>query len=39
MSKEFKLPELGENIESADVLSVLVSEGDVIELEQSIIEI
>lgn len=39
MSKEFKLPELGENIESADVLTVLVSEGDNITLEQSIIEI
>ncbi len=24
MAKEFKLPDLGENIESADVLSVLV---------------
>ena len=39
MSKEFKLPELGENIESADVLTVLVSEGDKITLDQSIIEI
>lgn len=39
MSKEFKLPELGENIDSADVLNVLVSVGDKIELEQSVIEI
>ena len=37
--KEFKLPELGENIESADVINVLVKPGDKIELEQSIIEI
>ena len=39
MSKEFKLPELGENIESADVLNVLVAVGDKIEVEQSVIEI
>ena len=39
MSKEFKLPELGENIDSDDVLNVLVSVGDKIELEQSVIEI
>ncbi len=39
MAQEFKLPELGENIESADVLSVLVKPGDNIEKEQSIIEI
>lgn len=39
MAAEFKLPELGENIESADVVGVLVKEGDTIELEQSIIEI
>ncbi len=39
MAQEFKLPELGENIESADVLSVLVKPGDKIEKEQSIIEI
>lgn len=39
MSQEFKLPELGENIESADVLSVLVKQGDKIEKEQSVIEI
>ncbi len=39
MAKEFKLPDLGENIESADVLSVLVKSGDQIEKEQSVIEI
>jgi pyruvate dehydrogenase E2 component (dihydrolipoamide acetyltransferase) len=39
MAKEFKLPELGENIESADVVSVLVKPGDKIEVDQSIIEI
>jgi pyruvate dehydrogenase E2 component (dihydrolipoamide acetyltransferase) len=39
MAKEFKLPELGENINSADVLNVLVKPGDKVEKEQSIIEI
>jgi len=39
MAKEFKLPDLGENIESADVLSVLVKTGDQVEKEQSVIEI
>jgi pyruvate dehydrogenase E2 component (dihydrolipoamide acetyltransferase) len=36
---EIKLPELGENIDSADVVNVLVKEGDRLELEQGIIEI
>jgi pyruvate dehydrogenase E2 component (dihydrolipoamide acetyltransferase) len=39
MATEFKLPELGENIESADIINVLVKAGDVIAKEQSIIEI
>ncbi|MGB5847192.1 MAG: 2-oxo acid dehydrogenase subunit E2 [Ignavibacteriaceae bacterium] len=39
MATEFKLPELGENIESADVIAVLVKTGDRIEKEQSVIEI
>ncbi len=39
MATEFKLPELGENIESADIVNVLVKVGDLIEKEQSIIEI
>lgn len=36
---DFILPELGENIVSADILKVLVKVGDVIEKEQSILEI
>lgn len=36
---EVKLPELGENIESADVINVLVHKGDMIEKDQGIIEI
>ena len=39
MATEFKLPELGENIESADIINVLVKTGDMVENEQSIIEI
>lgn len=39
MAKELKLPELGENIDSADVLNVLVKPGDKIEKDQSVIEI
>jgi pyruvate dehydrogenase E2 component (dihydrolipoamide acetyltransferase) len=39
MAKEFKLPDLGENIESADVVSVLVKAGDKIEKDQAVIEI
>ncbi|MBI3924560.1 MAG: 2-oxo acid dehydrogenase subunit E2 [Armatimonadetes bacterium] len=36
---EFKLPELGENIQAADVLSVLVAEGDPVEIDQPVLEI
>ncbi|MBK7379226.1 MAG: dihydrolipoyllysine-residue acetyltransferase [Ignavibacteriales bacterium] len=39
MATEFKLPELGENIESADVANVLVKEGDQVKIDQAIIEI
>lgn len=39
MSVEIKLPELGENIESAQVTSVLVKEGDQVQKEQVIVEI
>lgn len=39
MATEFKLPELGENIEAADILNVLVSEGDFIQKDQGVIEI
>jgi len=37
--KEFKLPELGENITSASVLKVNVKPGDYIELDQTVLEI
>jgi len=36
---DLTLPELGENIEEADVLKVLVSEGDKVEVDQPLIEI
>ncbi len=36
---EFTLPELGEDIDEADVLKVLVAEGDTVTLEQPILEI
>lgn len=36
---EFKLPELGENIESADIVKVLVSVGDKVEVDQILLEI
>ena len=36
---EFKLPELGENIQEAQVLKVLVSVGDTVQAEQGIIEV
>jgi pyruvate dehydrogenase E2 component (dihydrolipoamide acetyltransferase) len=39
MQTEFKLPDLGENIEYADVVNVLVKEGDYIKKDQSVIEI
>ena len=39
MATEFKLPELGENIEAADVVNVLVKEGDVIKKDQAVLEI
>jgi pyruvate dehydrogenase E2 component (dihydrolipoamide acetyltransferase) len=39
MAKEMKLPELGENIEAAQVLSVLVSPGDKVERDQAVIEL
>ncbi|MFA6980182.1 MAG: 2-oxo acid dehydrogenase subunit E2 [Ignavibacteriaceae bacterium] len=37
--KEFILPELGENIESASILKVLVAPGDMLEIEQAVLEI
>lgn len=39
MAFEFKLPELGENIETADVVGVLVAVGDKVEVDQSLLEI
>ena len=39
MATQIKLPNLGENIDSGDVLSILVSEGDTVDAEQDLIEI
>lgn len=39
MATQITLPNLGENIESGDVLSLLVSEGDTIAVDQDLIEI
>ena len=39
MANEFKLPELGENITSADIVKVLVKEGDTVEIDQVVVEI
>jgi pyruvate dehydrogenase E2 component (dihydrolipoamide acetyltransferase) len=39
MATEFKLPNLGENIESGDIVNVLVKEGDSIKANQGVIEI
>jgi pyruvate dehydrogenase E2 component (dihydrolipoamide acetyltransferase) len=39
MAIEFKLPELGENIETADIVKVLVAAGDKINVDQIILEI
>ena len=39
MSIEFKLPELGENVENGDVVNILVGEGDVIAANDGVVEI
>ncbi|MCU7496132.1 MAG: dihydrolipoyllysine-residue acetyltransferase [Ignavibacteria bacterium] len=39
MAKEFTLPELGENIASADVLQVLIKVGDQVKADQTVLEI
>jgi pyruvate dehydrogenase E2 component (dihydrolipoyllysine-residue acetyltransferase) len=39
MPTEFRLPELGENVEKGDLVKVLVSVGDVINKDQSVIEL
>jgi pyruvate dehydrogenase E2 component (dihydrolipoamide acetyltransferase) len=39
MSVQFKLPELGENVESADLIKILVSAGDRIAVDQPVLEL
>ena len=39
MATEFKLPDLGENIASGDVVTVFVSAGDVVKPGQAILEV
>jgi pyruvate dehydrogenase E2 component (dihydrolipoamide acetyltransferase) len=39
MSTQIKLPSLGENIDSAGVLSILVTEGDVVTQDQDLLEV
>jgi pyruvate dehydrogenase E2 component (dihydrolipoamide acetyltransferase) len=39
MTNQITLPHLGENIESGDVLAIMVSVGDLIEVEQDLIEV
>lgn len=36
---EIKVPDLGENIESAEILRILVSEGDEVDKEQAVLEV
>ena len=39
MAVEFKLDNLGDDVESGDVLEIMVAVGDTIELEQGVIEL
>ena len=39
MATDFKLPDLGENIASGDVVSVFVSAGDVVKPGQALLEV
>ncbi|CAH9017784.1 2-oxo acid dehydrogenase subunit E2 [Candidatus Nitrosacidococcus sp. I8] len=39
MASEFKIPELGENVESGDVAKILVSVGDFLEVDQPVLEL
>jgi pyruvate dehydrogenase E2 component (dihydrolipoamide acetyltransferase) len=39
MTKEIRLPEISENVDSGEVIEVLVSEGDTIDKDQSIVEL
>jgi len=39
MPVDFKLPELGENVEKGDVVRVLVAPGDIVKIDQSVLEL
>ncbi|MEX2111618.1 MAG: biotin/lipoyl-containing protein, partial [Pirellulales bacterium] len=39
MATEFKVPDLGENVDEGDIVSVMVKEGDEIQAEQNVMEI
>ncbi|MBD3232575.1 MAG: biotin/lipoyl-binding protein [candidate division Zixibacteria bacterium] len=39
MIKEVKIPEIGENVESGEVVNVLVSEGDQVDVDDALIEV
>ena len=39
MATEFKLPDLGDGVETGDIVSILVAVGDVIEVDQGVIEL
>src|SRR3990172_8696272 len=39
MATQIKLPNLGENIESGDVLSIFVREGDTVKADQDLLEV
>ncbi|MBN1992299.1 MAG: 2-oxo acid dehydrogenase subunit E2 [Anaerolineae bacterium] len=39
MATEFKLPELGENMESGDIVAVLVAVGDTVAVDQPVLEL
>ena len=39
MAIDFKLPNLGENVDSGDIVNVLVNEGDTIQAEQGVFEV
>ena len=36
---ELKLPELGENIDTAEVTRVLIAEGDTVQVDQNVLEL
>ena len=39
MAIDFKVPDLGENVESGDIVNVMVKEGDEIQADQGVMEI